>query len=99
MFVKESVKVFFILRTCVCVFAPISEISLHLLDLKVLEYVQSVVLTGVVLHVFNVVLVYCLITFREHRDLLPRRLSQQWHVEPDPLVRLAVSLPKVNDLL
>jgi hypothetical protein len=38
-FVKESVKVFFVLRTCVRVFAPVCEIPLHLLDLEVLEYV------------------------------------------------------------
>ena len=35
---KKSVKVFFILRTCVRVFAPVCEIPLHLLDLEVLEY-------------------------------------------------------------
>ena len=38
-FVKVSVKVFFILRTCVRIFAPVCEIPLHLLDLEVLEYV------------------------------------------------------------
>ena len=38
-FIKESVKVFFVLRTCVRVFAPVCEIPLHLLDLEVLEYV------------------------------------------------------------
>tara|TARA_E500000075_G_C6765699_1_gene209731 strand:+ start:13 stop:444 length:432 start_codon:yes stop_codon:yes gene_type:complete len=64
-FVKKCVKVFLILRTCVRIFAPVSQIALHLLDLEVLEYVQPVIFARILLHVLYVVLVYALVGLRQ----------------------------------